>query len=122
MLWQVLECVKLCCSFPINSLIYIMAPGSGMGRFMRNPFVKFISHSASYMCFLMLLALASQRFEHVLLSIVLFVFPDITFLAELQADWIQYERGCIPKPIELLIIVWVQVLGGHCIAVRSNAA
>ena len=31
-------------------------------------------------------------------------------LAELQADWIQYERGCIPKPIELLIIVWVQAL------------
>ena len=46
-------------------------------RFMRNPFVKFISHSASYMFFLTLLALASQRFEYMLISIVLFFFPDI---------------------------------------------
>ena len=44
---------------------------------MRNPFVKFISHSASYMFFLTLLALASQRFEYMLISIVLFFFPDI---------------------------------------------
>ena len=49
-----------------------------MARFMRNPFVKFISHSASYMFFLTLLALASQRIEHVVLSVILFFFPDIT--------------------------------------------
>ena len=85
-----LDCLKLCCAFPVNSIIYIMAPHSDAGRclilfvgfdfksrFMRNPFVKFISHSASYMFFLTLLALASQRFEYMLISIVLFFFPDI---------------------------------------------
>ena len=94
---------------------------------MRNPFVKFISHSASYMFFLTLLALASQRFEYMLISIVLFFFPDIEvqtdpqvktgvaymqslqMLANLKESWEKYERGCLPKPIELLIILWVQV-------------
>lgn len=30
---------------------------------MKNPFVKFVCHSASYLSFLALLACASQRFE-----------------------------------------------------------
>ena len=56
-------------------------------RFMRNPFVKFISHSASYMFFLTLLALASQRFEYMLISIVLFFFPDIEVQRPSSKNW-----------------------------------
>ena len=54
---------------------------------MRNPFVKFISHSASYMFFLTLLALASQRFEYMLISIVLFFFPDIEVQRPSSKNW-----------------------------------
>eukprot|EP00090_Calanus_glacialis_P035354 TRINITY_DN60378_c0_g1_i1.p1 TRINITY_DN60378_c0_g1~~TRINITY_DN60378_c0_g1_i1.p1 ORF type:complete len:1252 (+),score=238.87 TRINITY_DN60378_c0_g1_i1:183-3758(+) len=105
---QILEVIKLACTFPINSMTYIVAPHSEKGCFMRNPFVKFISHSASYLCFLTLLALASQRFEHVVLSILCFIFPDVELFSRTRSSWVKYERGSIPHPVELLVIVWVQ--------------
>ena len=105
---QFLEVLKLSCTFPINSLLYIIAPHSEKGRFMRNPFVKFISHSSSYMFFLMLLALASQRVEYMALSFLCFLFPENQFLSETKHNWVKYERGSIPNPIELLVILWVQ--------------
>lgn len=49
---QIMEVLKLGCMFPINSMNYLMAPESDAGKFMRKPFVKFISHSCSYMFFL----------------------------------------------------------------------
>jgi transient receptor potential cation channel subfamily C len=55
--------------FPIFSLAYILAPNSSMGKFATKPFVKFICHSASYMFFLFLLALVSQRIEHIVIDI-----------------------------------------------------
>ena len=83
-----------------------MAPHSDKGRFMRNPFVKFISHSASYMyatsyCFcsvctrvpcyvrffLTLLALASQRFEYIVLSILCYFLPDVKLLTDTKHHW-----------------------------------
>ena len=39
------------------------------GKFSKKPFVKFICHSASYIFFLLLLALASQRAEMILIDI-----------------------------------------------------
>ena len=36
---------------------------------MKNPFVKFICHSASFLCFLMLLACASQRVERITMQV-----------------------------------------------------
>jgi hypothetical protein len=36
----------------------------------RNPFVKFISHSASYIFFLGLLAAASQRIEYLIVEVI----------------------------------------------------
>ena len=34
---------------------------------------------------------------------------SLQMLANLKESWEKYERGCLPKPIELLIILWVQV-------------
>ena len=62
--------VKHGCLFPIYALAYIMNPDSTWGLFAQKPFVKFISNSASYMFFLCLLALASQRFEHIVIDII----------------------------------------------------
>ena len=99
--------VQLACSFPINSFLYILAPHSAKGKFMRNPFVKFISHSSSYMFFLMLLALASQRVEYMAISLLCFIFPDIEILNKTKYNWEKFERGSIPHPVELLVILWV---------------
>jgi hypothetical protein len=49
---RLIEVGKLGAMFPINSFIYMMAPNSKRGQFMTKPFVKFISHSASYAFFL----------------------------------------------------------------------
>ncbi|MFO0006333.1 MAG: hypothetical protein ACK559_34940, partial [bacterium] len=107
---QLLDILRLALLFPINSFIYILAPFSTTGKFMRNPFVKFISHSASFMFFLMLLALASQRIEHVIISVICFTFPGTEWLAEIKTNWEKYERGSLPHFVELFVIVWVQGL------------
>ncbi|KAK5980133.1 hypothetical protein GCK32_015843 [Trichostrongylus colubriformis] len=39
-------------SFPILSISYLIAPKSAIAQFTRKPFVKFLSHSASYIVFL----------------------------------------------------------------------
>ena len=59
------------------------------------------------MFFLMLLALASQRVEYMAISCLCFVFPDIEILSQTKDSWEKYERGSIPHPVELLVILWV---------------
>ncbi|XP_025084879.1 LOW QUALITY PROTEIN: transient receptor potential-gamma protein-like [Pomacea canaliculata] len=49
--------------FPLLSLIYLIAPTSSIGRLIRKPFIKFIVHQSSYILFLLLLILVSQRVE-----------------------------------------------------------
>ena len=58
----------------------------------------------------MLLALASQRIEHVIISVICYTLPGTEWLAEIKANWEKYERGALPHFVELLIIVWVQGL------------
>lgn len=38
--------------FPFLSIIYLIMPHSRIGRILRQPFIKFVSHSASYVMFL----------------------------------------------------------------------
>jgi hypothetical protein len=38
--------------FPIFSIAYLLIPRSSIGRIMRQPFIKFICHSVSYIFFL----------------------------------------------------------------------
>ena len=62
--------LKHACMFPLFSMLYMIAPGSRMGQLAKKPFLKFIFESASYMFFLLLLALASQQFEHIVFGVV----------------------------------------------------
>ena len=66
---QALELVRLGLMFPVYCFAYMIAPTSSSGHFMKNPFVKFICHSASFLCFLMLLACASQRLEQLTMQV-----------------------------------------------------
>lgn len=52
MVGQLAQVGQLACSFPLYSTIYMVAPYSESGKFMKKPFVKFICHSASYAFFL----------------------------------------------------------------------
>ncbi|XP_067619086.1 transient receptor potential protein isoform X2 [Eurosta solidaginis] len=102
---QIIEVVKLGAMFPINSMNYLLAPESEAGKFMKKPFVKFISHSCSYMFFLMLLGAASLRVVD--LTFELLGFPWMLAMLE---DWRKHERGSLPGPIELGIITYITSL------------
>ncbi|OWA53372.1 Transient receptor potential-gamma protein [Hypsibius exemplaris] len=84
--------------FPLLSVIYLIAPKSPVGRMMRQPFIKFLCHSASYICFLGLLILASQRIE----SIV-----DMTDGQQTGSKSKNERRGPPPTFVEWMIVTWV---------------
>ncbi|RWS29242.1 transient receptor potential ion channel subfamily C trp-like protein [Leptotrombidium deliense] len=99
---QALEVLSIAMQFPIYSLFNVLLPNTKLGKKLKQPFVKFISHSASYVFFLSLLVLASQRVEY---HIVTFFGLD---------EWSQYmrnahvkERGKWPSLTECFIILYV---------------
>ncbi|CAB3403610.1 unnamed protein product [Caenorhabditis bovis] len=81
--------------FPLFSLIYWIAPHSFMGKFVKKPFIKFLSHSGSYIFFLILLIMASQR-----LNVI-----DNLFRGEIVDR--KETRGPPPTIIECAIFLWV---------------
>ncbi|XP_032886687.1 short transient receptor potential channel 5-like isoform X2 [Amblyraja radiata] len=58
---KLLTCVTIGFLFPVLSAVYLAAPKSRLGLFIKNPFIKFICHTGSYLTFLFLLLLASQH-------------------------------------------------------------
>uniref|UniRef100_UPI00398E8852 short transient receptor potential channel 5-like isoform X3 n=1 Tax=Pristiophorus japonicus TaxID=55135 RepID=UPI00398E8852 len=58
---KLLTCITIGFLFPILSVVYLVAPKSRLGLFIKNPFIKFICHTGSYLTFLFLLLLASQH-------------------------------------------------------------
>ncbi|XP_017494827.1 PREDICTED: transient receptor potential-gamma protein-like, partial [Rhagoletis zephyria] len=91
---QTLQLIGIGALFPLLALAYILAPRSALGRFTKKPFIKFICHSASYVSFLVLLMLASQRIENN-------PFFGSGFLFNVSST------GALPSYIELAIIAWV---------------
>ncbi|XP_037087479.1 LOW QUALITY PROTEIN: transient receptor potential-gamma protein-like [Pollicipes pollicipes] len=103
MFLQMIEVIRIGILFPLFSFCYITAPHSRVGQTMRKPFIKFICHSASYLTFLVLLILASQRIETVVL--------DWFGMAHVARGWIATDvttkRGAPPSLVEWLILAWV---------------
>ncbi|MBN3301233.1 short transient receptor potential channel 5 [Amia ocellicauda] len=58
---KLLTCFTIGLLFPVFSVVYLIAPKSSLGLFIKKPFIKFICHTASYLTFLFLLLLASQH-------------------------------------------------------------
>ena len=75
------------------------------GEFIKNPFIKFICHSSSYIFFLMLLAMASQRIEYLIVEILAHLMDDDD-LYNLVLEWERTERGSLPSYVETVIILW----------------
>ncbi|XP_072746647.1 transient receptor potential protein isoform X2 [Anoplolepis gracilipes] len=99
---QLLEVGKLGAMFPVYSTIYMIAPTSQMGLFMKKPFVKFICHSASYAFFLMLLGMASQKVEYLLIELF-----GNEWMRQILAGWKKRERGCFPGFVETGVVIYV---------------
>ncbi|KAL0993893.1 hypothetical protein UPYG_G00115280 [Umbra pygmaea] len=58
---KLVTCFIIGLLFPVFSMVYLLAPKSALGLFIKKPFIKFICHTASYLTFLFLLLLASQH-------------------------------------------------------------
>ncbi|XP_016123170.1 short transient receptor potential channel 5-like [Sinocyclocheilus grahami] len=82
---KLVTCFIIGLLFPVFSLIYLLAPKSTLGTFIKKPFIKFICHTASYMTFLFLLLLASQHI--------------------VQTDL--HVQGPPPTIVEWMILPWV---------------
>ncbi|XP_054722030.1 transient-receptor-potential-like protein [Uloborus diversus] len=85
---KIVICCGLIACIPAISLYYLFCPRSKLGKLVRSPFMKFIYHSASFGCFLLLLVLASTRTEG----------------SERSR---QNIRGPPPSLVEWLIFFWV---------------
>ncbi|CAF4402793.1 unnamed protein product [Rotaria socialis] len=79
---------------PVLSLTYLIMPRSSIGRIMRQPFIKFICHSVSYIFFLILLFVVSLRID----------FGKLLSGIEVETN---ERRGPPPNPVELAIMFYV---------------
>ncbi|XP_037094495.1 transient receptor potential-gamma protein-like [Pollicipes pollicipes] len=102
MLGQLLEVAQIGTLFPVYASMYMAAPHSSWAHHCRKPFVKFIIHSSSYMFFLFLLVMVSQRME----STVVRMFGT-EGMVERQDEYERKARGAVPTYIEMLVIFYI---------------
>ncbi|XP_019647217.1 PREDICTED: transient-receptor-potential-like protein [Branchiostoma belcheri] len=81
---KLLVVMTLMTLMPIVAVCYVISPRSRMGRFMRYPFIKFVSQAGSFAVFLILLTMASPREENM-----------------------TNRRGPPPSTVEVLIVFYV---------------
>uniref|UniRef100_A0A672QR55 Short transient receptor potential channel 4-like n=1 Tax=Sinocyclocheilus grahami TaxID=75366 RepID=A0A672QR55_SINGR len=97
-----ITCMFIGFLFPFFSLLYLIAPKSHYGLFIRKPFIKFICHTASYLTFLFLLLLASQHVDRMDNQELTEQSPELTKQGpELT------KQGPEPTTVEWMILPWV---------------
>ncbi|XP_059580621.1 short transient receptor potential channel 2-like [Alligator mississippiensis] len=62
-LWKLFVSCSIFLTMPILCLLYWVAPKSRLGKMLKIPVIKFLLHSASYLCFLVFLLLESVVLE-----------------------------------------------------------
>lgn len=93
---------KVAVLFPFYCMMYMIAPSCETAKFMRKPFMKFLIHASSYLFFLFLLILVSQRAE---VQIVL-LFGTDSMKRALQEE-LARQRGNGPTYLECLVVIYV---------------
>ncbi|KDR22808.1 Transient-receptor-potential-like protein, partial [Zootermopsis nevadensis] len=88
--------------FPFHCMLYIIAPNTPTGKLMRKPFMKFLIHASSYLFFLMLLILVSQRAEVQVIQIF-----GTESMRKALAEQLQIQRGNGPSILEWIVAVYV---------------
>ncbi|KAG6803003.1 transient-receptor-potential-like protein [Apis mellifera caucasica] len=93
---------KTALMFPFYCMMYLIAPESKIGQLMRKPFVKFLVHASSYLFFLFILMLVSQRAE---IEIVRLFGSDET-IKNMDIE-LTKQRGAAPSLLEFIVILYV---------------
>lgn len=93
---------KVAVLFPFYCMMYMIAPSCETSMFMRKPFMKFLIHASSYLFFLFLLILVSQRAE---VQLVLLLGTD-SMKRALQEE-LARQRGNGPTYLECLVVIYV---------------
>ncbi|XP_076762035.1 transient receptor potential-like [Xylocopa sonorina] len=93
---------KTAVMFPFYCMTYLLAPESSYGQLMRKPFVKFLIHASSYLFFLFILMLVSQRAE----VEVVRLFASEEGKRSLEAE-LARQRGAGPSFLESLVAMYV---------------
>ncbi|CAO1399889.1 unnamed protein product [Diamesa tonsa] len=93
---------KVALLFPFYCMLYMIAPTCTTAKLIRKPFVKFLIHASSYLFFLMILILVSQRAE--IQVILLFGTESMKRAME---ESLRKQRGTAPTPLELLVVIYV---------------
>uniref|UniRef100_A0A182JLW8 Transient receptor ion channel domain-containing protein n=1 Tax=Anopheles atroparvus TaxID=41427 RepID=A0A182JLW8_ANOAO len=94
--------VRTAVLFPFYCMLYMIAPNCETSIFMRKPFMKFLIHASSYLFFLFLLILVSQRAE---VQVVL-LFGTESMKRALQEE-LARQRGNGPTYLECLVVIYV---------------
>ncbi|XP_042212103.1 transient-receptor-potential-like protein [Homarus americanus] len=97
-----LEILKVVVLFPFYCMWYMFLPDTPTGKLIRTPFMKFLTHSSSYLFFLMLLILVSVRFE----NLVIWLFGTEQMKLALEKS-MRRQRGNLPTPTECIVALWV---------------
>ena len=105
--------------YPYYCVSHMLAPHTDTGQFIKKPFIKFICHSSSYILFLMLLAMASQRIEYLIVEILAHLLEDGD-LQQLVTEWERTERGSLPNYVETVIILWQVLIPAHILSISRN--
>ncbi|XP_026317989.1 transient-receptor-potential-like protein isoform X2 [Hyposmocoma kahamanoa] len=88
--------------FPFYCTLYMIAPNCATGNLMRKPFMKFLIHASSYLFFLLILILVSQRAEVQAIQL----FGPEWMVKELEKELLK-QRGNGPTFLELIVVVYV---------------
>ncbi|XP_019869595.2 transient-receptor-potential-like protein isoform X2 [Aethina tumida] len=94
--------VKVALLFPFYCMLYIIAPETKSGKLMRKPFMKFLIHASSYLFFLLILILVSQRAED---HIIELFGPD--WMKEGVLEKYKRQRGNPPMVLEYVVLLYV---------------
>ncbi|XP_036148851.1 transient-receptor-potential-like protein [Monomorium pharaonis] len=88
--------------FPFYCIMYYLVPESKTGRLMRRPFMKFLVHASSYLFFLFILMLVSQRAEVEIVRLL----GSQEMKKNLEA-YLAQQRGAAPTPLEGFVVLYV---------------
>ncbi|XP_037951197.1 transient-receptor-potential-like protein [Teleopsis dalmanni] len=94
--------IQITLLFPMYCMIYMFAPNCKTGIFIRKPFIKFLIHASSYLFFLFILILVSQRAD----DEVIRIFGTNRMKAELMEEQSR-QRGKGPTKLELIVVLYV---------------
>ncbi|CAG7823672.1 unnamed protein product [Allacma fusca] len=101
------EILGIILTFPLYCMIYMIAPKSSTGKLMRKPFMKFLTHASSYLFFLLLLILVSQRVEEQLMDYFREQNIKIGFMDDFAPTSRKRQRGNPPQFLEYFVALYV---------------